>query len=330
MTSPIVRTRGTWRGLALAAAALAAMLAAPAAEAQPYPNKPVKVIVPFAAGGGTDVLTRVWSEAIGKRLNQRFLPENQAGANGALGTLAGIKSKPDGYALVMGVASTMAINPHMMKDIGYTANDLTPVAMIGFSPWLMVVSSKLPFQTVGELVAYGKANPGKLTFASWTATGEVGRKAFTLRSGVELLPVPYAGSVAAMTDLVAGRASMALLDISAALPFIQSGDVRPLAMTSPQRTALLPKVPSIAEAGIQNYDLTSWVILFAPNGTPADIVAKLNKETVAALKQPEVQKRFAELGAEILEWDTGKVKAFVAAQNEKWAAMVKETGSTPK
>ena len=118
MTSPIVRTRGTWRGLALAAAALAAMLAAPAAEAQPYPNKPVKVIVPFAAGGGTDVLTRVWSEAIGKRLNQRFLPENQAGANGALGTLAGIKSKPDGYALVMGVASTMAINRHMMKDIG--------------------------------------------------------------------------------------------------------------------------------------------------------------------------------------------------------------------
>ena len=202
--------------------------------------------------------------------------------------------------------------------------------MIGFSPWLMVVSSKLPFQTVGELVAYGKANPGKLTFASWTATCEVGRKAFTLRSGVELLPVPYAGSVAAMTDLVAGRASMALLDISAALPFIQSGDVRPLAMTSPQRTALLPKVPSIAEAGIQNYDVTSWVILFAPNGTPADIVAKLNKETVAALKQPEVQKRFAELGAEILEWDTGKVKAFVAAQNEKWAAMVKETGSTPK
>ena len=315
----------------LIAAAVAVALGAPAlASAQGYPTNPVKVVVPFAAGGGTDVLTRIWSDALGKRLNRRFLVENQPGANGALGTIAGIKSRPDGYTLVMGVASTMAINPHMMKDVGYTMNDLQPVAMIGFSPWLMVVSSKLPFQSVGDLVAYGKANPGKLTFASWTATGEIGRKALVLRTGVDLLAVPYAGSVAAMTDLVAGRASMALLDISAALPFIQSGEVRPLAMTSPQRTTLLPNVPAITESGIRDYDVTSWVILFAPVGTPAEIVELLNKETIAALAQPEVNKRFVELGAEILEWDVAKVKAFVVAQNEKWAALVKETDSAPK
>jgi tripartite-type tricarboxylate transporter receptor subunit TctC len=326
----VSRARRHLVGAALALAALAVAPSLANAQAQDYPNKPVKLVVPFAAGGGTDVLARIWSDAIGKRLNRRFLVENQPGANGALGTMAGIKARPDGYTLTMGVASTMAINPHMMKDIGYTANDLQPVAMVGFSPWLMVASSKLPFQNVGDVIAYGKANPGKLTFASWTATGEIGRKGFVLRSGVDLLSVPYAGSVAAMTDLVAGRASLALLDISAALPFIQSGDVRPLAMTSSQRTALLPNVPSISESGIQNYDVTSWVILFAPVGTPSDIVAKLNTETIAALGDAEVKKRFDELGAEILEWDVAKVKAFVVAQNEKWAAMVAETGSTPK
>jgi tripartite-type tricarboxylate transporter receptor subunit TctC len=320
---------------ALGAAALfAAVVAVTGAAAQEYPTKPIKVIVPFAAGGGTDVIARIWGEAMGTRLKQRLIIENQAGGNGAPGTMAGIKANPDGYTLVMGVASTMAINPHILKGIGYQATDLQPVAMLAFSPWLMAASAKMPFKTVPEMIAYAKANPGQLTMAAWTATGDVGRKALSMSTGIEILAVPYAvpyaGSAAAMTDLVAGRAALALLDISAALPFLQSGDVRALAMTSSQRTSLLPNVPSIAEAGVRDYEVTSFVAVFAPLRTPKDMVDRLNRETNAALATPEVSKKFVDLGAEILSWDTARLARFVADENRRWAAMVKETGSEPK
>lgn len=320
------------RRIALGAtAAVAALhLASHSAPAQEYPTKPIKVIVPFAAGGGTDVLARIWGEAMSPRLGQRIVVENQGGGNGAPGTLAGIKATPDGYTLVMGVASTMAINPHMMKNIGYTSTDLQPIAMVGFSPWMLVASAKMPFKTAPEMIAYGKANPGKLTMAAWTATGEIGRKALAMRTGVEILPVPYAGSAAAMTDLVAGRAGLALLDVSAALPFLQSGDVRALAMTSSQRTKLMPDLPSIAEAGVKDYEVTSFAAIFAPLRTPKPIVEKLNKETLAALNSPDVSKKMAALGAEIVNWDTAKVAEFLAAENRRWSKMVQETGSQPK
>jgi len=315
---------------AIGAALLATLVTASIAAAQEYPTKPIKVLVPFAAGGGTDVLARIWGDVMSPRLKQRILIENQAGGNGAPGTLAGIKANPDGYTLVMGVASTMAINPHMMKNIGYQATDLQPIAMIGFSPWLMAASAKMPFKTVPEMIAYGKANPDQLTMASWTATGEIGRKALALRTGVNVVSVPYAGSAAAMTDLVAGRSALALLDVSAALPFLQSGDVRALAMTSSNRSALLPDVPTISEVGVKDYEVTSFAAIFAPLRTSKDIVEKLNKETVAALNSPEVAKKFADLGAEIVNWDTKTLTDFIAAQNQRWAAMVKETGSEPK
>lgn len=316
--------------LVAAAAVVAALTVTTALSAQEYPTKPIKAIVPFAAGGGTDVLARIWGEAMSPRLKQRIVVENQGGGNGAPGTLAGIKAAPDGYTLVMGVASTMAINPHMMKSIGYRATDLQPVAMLGFSPWLMAASAELPFKTVPEMIAYGKANPGKLTMAAWTATGEIGRKALALRTGIDILPVPYAGSAAAMTDLVAGRAALALLDVSAALPFLQSGKVRALAMTSSQRTALLPDVPSISEAGVKDYEVTSFAAVFAPLKTPREIVEKLNKETIAALNSPEISKKMAALGAEIVNWDTARLSQFIAAENQRWSKMVKETGSEPK
>jgi len=325
-------TFSAWKTIGLATLGSAALLLSLAGTtaAQEYPTKPIKVIVPFAAGGGTDVIARIWGDVMSARLKQRMVIENQGGGNGAPGTMAGIKSNPDGYTLVMGVASTMAINPHMLKGIGYQATDLQPVAMLAFSPWLMAASAKAPFKTTPEMIAYAKANPGQVTMGSWTATGEIGRKALAMRAGVDITSVPYAGSAAAMTDLVAGRAHLALLDISAALPFLQSGDVRALAMTSSQRTKLLPDVPSIAEAGVRDYEVTSFVAVFAPLRTPKDIVDKLNRETNAALATPEVSKKFVDLGAEILAWDTAKLAQFVADENRRWSAMVKETGSEPK
>lgn len=170
------------RSMRATAVVLASLAFAGTAAAQEYPSKPIKVIVPFAAGGGTDVIARIWGDVMSARLKQRFLIENQAGGNGAPGTIAGIKSNPDGYTLVMGVASTMAINPHMLKGVGYQATDLQPVAMLAFSPWLMAASAKVPYKTASEMIAYAKANPGQVTMGSWTATGQIGRKALAIRA----------------------------------------------------------------------------------------------------------------------------------------------------
>lgn len=313
--------------LRLVAVALAGLVAtAGAATAQDYPEKPIKVIVPFSAGGGTDITTRLWADLMAERLGERILVENMGGAAGSIGTKAGIAADPDGYNLLMGVASTMAINPHAMPDIDYNPEtDVEPVAMLAFSPWLMAASAKLPVDSVEELIQYDKDHPGELTFAGWTGTGEIGRKVFKLRSGVDLLPVPYPSSVAAMTDLIAGRASIALIDISAARPHVEAGDIKVLAMTSSQRTPLLPDVPSMSEAGVDNYEVTSWVALFAPVGTPKEIIDQLNKETVEAMNDPETTQKLLELGLQPLPWTPEETKAFVAKEGEKWKAMIEET-----
>lgn len=309
-----------------AAAAMLAGLVLPGV-AQDYPNKPVKVIVPFAAGGGTDIFARIWAEQMSAATGQRFLVENMPGAAGAIGTKAGIASEPDGYTLVMGVASTIAINPHTMGDIGYSPlTELQPIALLAYTPWIMVGSAHLPFDAVSDVIEYGKQNPGELTFASWTATGEMGRKVFVLRTEVELLPVPYDGAVAAMNDLVAGRASVAMLDMSSALPFVNSGDVKPLAVTGQQRSPLMPDIPAISESGVSDMEINSWVALFVPAGTPKEIVETLNAQTNQILKKPEIRERLRELAADVYIWTPREVADFVKAQSDGWAKIIKETG----
>jgi tripartite-type tricarboxylate transporter receptor subunit TctC len=259
---------------------------------------------------------------------QRFLVENMPGAAGAIGTKAGIASPHDGYTLVLGVASTIAINPHTMGNIGYKPlTELRPISLLAYTPWIMVSSAKLPFKTVADVIAYGKQHPGELTFASWTATGEMGRKVLGLRTGVDLLPVPYDGAVAAMNDLVAGRASVAMLDLSSALPFINSGDVRPLAVTGPERSALMQDLPALPESGVKDMDINSWVALFAPAGTSDEIIEKLNKETTAILKKPEIREKLAKLGADVYTWAPQEVADFVKKQSDGWAKVIAETGS---
>jgi tripartite-type tricarboxylate transporter receptor subunit TctC len=294
----------------VAVLAMAAAAAVTGARADGYPSKPVKVIVPFAAGGGTDIFARVW------------------GAAGAIGTKAAIKATPDGYTLVMGVASTIAINPHTMGDIGYKPlTELTPISLIAYTPWIMVASSQLPFDRVDGLIDYDKKNPGKLTFASWTATGEIGRKLFALRAGVQIQPVPYDGAVAAMNDLVAGRASVAMLELGSAVPFIEAGKVKPLAVTGPSRTDLIKDLPAIAEAGVKDMDVNSWVALFAPAGTPDAVVAKLNAETSKILAKPDVKARLAKLGADVYLWSPAETAKFVREQSQIWAGVIGEVGA---
>lgn len=311
-----------------AVAGILCTLAAPVA-AQEYPTKPVRVIVPFAAGGGTDIFARIWGEGMGKATGQRFLIENMPGAAGAIGTKAAIGAESDGYTLVAGTASTIAINPHVLGDeIGYSPlTELKPVALFAYTPWIMVASAQLGVDNVEELIAYGKENPGELTWGGWTSTGEIARKIFTLRTGVDIQPVPYDGAVAALNDLVAGRTSVATLDYTSARPFIDSGNIKALAVTGPNRTELLPGLPSFADAGVHDVDINSWVGLFAPADTPDDIVARLNEETNKVFNNPEVRARLAELGADVYTWSPEEWKEFVITQSEIWARTIEEVSS---
>lgn len=317
------------RGLMAGAAALAALALAPmGAVAQDYPNKPITVVIPFAAGGGTDTQARIWGEAMAPLIGQRMVIENVAGAAGVIGTKQGIAAEPDGYTLVMGVASTITINPFTVEAADYSPmDDLQPVALIGYTPYVMVVANQLNVKTLPELIDYGKANPGQLTFAGWTGVGEMARKGLELRAGLVMTPVPYKGTVEAMTDIIAGRASATILDLASALPFIRSGDVTPVVLTAAAKSPALPEVQSIDEAGVQDYFIDSWVTLFAPAGTPPEIVELLNAKTREALQAPEVQARYEELAIEFRDYSVEETENFIREQIEGWKGLIEATGS---
>jgi tripartite-type tricarboxylate transporter receptor subunit TctC len=319
-----------WSGFALAAAMLATMgTATGVAHAQDdYPNKPITAIVPFGAGGGTDTQTRMWGEAMAPITGQRVVVENVPGAAGVIGTKQGIASDSDGYTVVMGVASTIAINPFTVPEADYTPLDvLQPVALIGYTPYVMVVANKLNVKTLPELIEYGKAHPDELTFAGWTGVGEMARKGLELRAGLEMTPVPYKGMVDAMTDIIAGRASGTIVDLASALPFIRSGDVTPIVMTGPDKSAQVPDVQTIDEAGVKDYFIDSWVTLFVPKGTSADIVEYLNAKTREALQTQNVKDRYAELAIEFRDYSVSDTVAFIERQINGWKAMIEATGS---
>jgi tripartite-type tricarboxylate transporter receptor subunit TctC len=297
------------------------------AFAQDYPNRPITAIVPFGAGGGADTQTRIWGEAMAALTGQRIVVENVAGSAGVAGTKQGISAEPDGYTVVMGAASTIAINPVSNPAADYyPPRDLRPVAVIGYTPYVMVVANNLAVKTLPELIEYGKANEGALTYAGWTAVGEFARRGLELRTGLIMTAVPYPGATEAMTDVIAGRASAAILDISSALPFIRSGSVTPIVMTGPDKSPALPDVGTVVEAGVENYVIDSWVALFVPRETPEEIVQYLNAKTREALKSPAATERYAELEIELRDYDVAETESFMAKQVDAWAALIQEAG----
>lgn len=325
-----INRRSALGGVAAAAAIFAATLSvAPiSAMAQDYPNKPITAIIPFGAGGGTDTQSRMWGEAMAPLIGQRIVIENIAGASGVIGTKQGIAAEADGYTVVMGVASTIAINPPTLDAADYVPmDDLQPVALIGYTPYVMVVANDLNVKTLPELVAYDKANPGKLTFAGWTGVGEMGRKGLALRTGMDMIPVPYKGMVDAMTDIIAGRASGTIVDAASALPFIRSGDVTPIVMTASEKSPALPDVQTIDEAGVKDFFIDSWVTLFVPKGTPMDIVEYLNAKTREALQSKSVMDRYDELAIEYRDYSVADTVAFIERQIAGWKTLIEETGS---
>ena len=316
------------RGVAAAAVLLTAAVGfAATASAQDYPNRPITAIVPFGAGGGADTQTRIWGEAIAPLIGQRIVVENVAGSAGVAGTKQGIAAEADGYSVVLGAASTIAINPVTNAAADYEPlEDLRPVALIGYTPYVVVAANDLDVKTVADLVAYGEANEGALTYAGWTAVGEFARKGLERRTGLEMIPVPYPGVTEAMTDVIAGRASVSILDISTALPFIRSGSVTPIMMAGPEKSPALPEVQTTEEAGIEDYLIDSWIGLFAPKDTPTEIVAFLNEKTLEALQSPAATERYADLEIERRDYDLDETLAFMERQIEGWKALIDEVG----
>jgi tripartite-type tricarboxylate transporter receptor subunit TctC len=310
--------------LALAGALLAAT--ALPALAQSYPAKPVRFIVPFPPAGPVDTTARAFTQKLSVYWSQQALVENRAGAGGIVGAEAAAKSAGDGYTFFVGSihhSVLPSLNPKLPYNI---EKDFVPVTFAAQFPIILVAHPSVPAQTVQELIAYAKKNPGKLAFGSAGNGGgtHLAGELFKSMAGVDLLHVPFKGSAPAMTDLLGGQVQLMFSDAPTALPHIKSGRVRALGVGSPKRSALVPDVPTIAESGVKGYDAYSWAGVFAPAGTPKEIVAKVNADIVKALSDSEVRKRLLEAGAEAAPGTPDQFGAFVKAEIGKWAKVVKD------
>jgi len=313
---------------ALAVAALAATL--PAA-AQSWPSKPVRFVLPFPAGGATDTATRVLAEQLSKEYGQQFLADNRPGANGAIAAELAARAAPDGATFFAATNSPMALNPFMMKKLAYDpVRDFAPVARLALVPYVVVVNPEVRVTTLRELVAAAKAEPGKLSYAAGAATGIVAGEALKRVAGIDLLQVPYKGNPPAMTDVVAGRVTLTFTDVVSGLSHITSGKLRPIAVTTKVRTPLMPDLPTVEEAGYSPYDVAGWGAVFAPAGTPPEIVAKLAASIRKTLAQPEVRARFLALGLDPAPSSPEELGAFLRAELAKWERLVKDAGIQPE
>ncbi|HEX8168154.1 MAG TPA: tripartite tricarboxylate transporter substrate binding protein [Beijerinckiaceae bacterium] len=321
--------------LALAAALTAALaLAAPACAASPadtYPNRIVKLIVPFPAGGTTDIFARHIGDRLAKAFGHNFVIDNRGGAGGNIGSDAVAKADPDGYTLLVGTVGTHAINTSLYARMPFDpVKDFAPVAFLAGVPNIMEVNPKnVKAKTVQEFIAEAKAAPKKLSFAS-SGNGtsiHLSGEMFKQMTGVELVHVPYRGSAPAVNDLIAGQVDVMFDNLPSSIEQVRGGNLRAIAVTSAKRTSALPDVPTIAESGLPGFDASSWFAIFAPAKTPPEIVAKINAEVLKALADPELQKRFADIGGEIRMYKPDELGAFVKAEIEKWAKVVKASGA---
>ena len=310
--------------LVAVAMAIATLIGAPIANAE-YPDKPVKLIVPFPPGGGTDIIGRIIGDKLSASGKWKVIVENKAGAGGTLGMDAAAKSRPDGYTLVLGQTSNMSIAPSLMSSLPYDpVKNFTPVTLVDEAPLAITVSAKSPIKTLADLVAAAKAQPGKLLFASpgnatvAHLTGEL----FQRTAGIKYTHVPYKGTAQALPDVISGRAAFFIASLESAMPQVKAGQLRAIAVTGSKRAKELPDVPTVAESGFKDFTAVTWFGIAVPAGTPEPIVQKLNTEIVKILQDPTVKER---LGGEVV---TGP-QAFatlIKADHDKWAKVVKEAG----
>jgi tripartite-type tricarboxylate transporter receptor subunit TctC len=311
---------------------LALLAAAAPAFAADWPTKPITWVVPFAPGGSTDVVARVVGQQVGTSLKQPVVIDNRPGAGGTIAVGAVAKAPPDGYTLIGGTISTHAINATLFKNLAYDPlKDFEPIALIGHVPNALMVNPALNVNSVQELVAFLKKNPDKASFASsgaGTSTHLTGEMLADL-IGVKMTHVPYKGSPQALQDVVAGNVPFLFDQLTAGLPLAKAGKLKLLAVTSPKRSALPPEVPTLAEAGIAGLDLVSWQAVYAPKGTPKDVVQMLNDEVVKALKQPEARAKLeGQLGMEVVGSTPQELTDLMKRDIPRLGALVKKTGAS--
>jgi tripartite-type tricarboxylate transporter receptor subunit TctC len=313
-----------------AMAAVILVAAAATASAQAWPAKPIRYIVPFAPGGTTDILGRIVAEKLSVALGQPVVVENRPGAGGGVGAELTAKSAGDGYTIMGGTISTHAINASLYKSLGYDpVRDFVPITLIARVPNMLVVNPSLPAKDVKELVALLKAHPGKYSFASsGNGTSQhLSGELFKTMTGVDMQHIPYKGSPPALADVVGGQVAMTFDNITTAWPLAKGGKLRALAVTTAVRSSIAPEVPTLAEAGLAGYEVGSWQGVFAPAGTPPDVVRRLNAEIVRIVNAPDVREKLIALGAEPAPNTPEEFASMVKAEVVKWADVVKKSGA---
>ena len=295
------------------------------AWADTYPSRPLKFVVPWPAGGVADTVARVTADKLGERLGQKLIVENRPGASGNIGMATAAAAPADGYTLVLTPTNSLTVNQILYKDLPFdTTRDFLPLTVLATVPNVLVVNRTVPTKDLGELVAYARANPGKLSFASpGLATGaHLAGELLKVEAGIDMLHVPYTGIAPAMNDVVGERVSLMFLGISSALPHIRSGSLRPLAVAALKRSPLLPDVPLVADAGYPGFDVTSWYGIALRSGTPAEIVDRLYREIVEVLKLDDVKERFAGLGVEPGGLPPAAFAELVRSEAKKWGDII--------
>lgn len=293
-----------------------------------YPTRAVKIVVPFGAGGLTDIVARAVAQHLSARLGQQFVVENKTGASGNIGADFVAKSKPDGHTLLVGSIGTNAVNAHLFANMPYANRDFSAVALLASGTLMLVTNpQQVPARNLRELLDYARQNPGRLAYASGGpgASQHLAGELLKSMAAVDIAHVPYRGIAPAVADVVSGQVSMTF-DLASVAPFVRSGQLRPIAVANGRRSSAFPEVPTIAEAGLPGYEASAWYGLFAPAGTPPAVVALLNAEANRALANPELRERLQTLGAEPIGGTPQDAQRFVDAETLKWGAVVKKAG----
>jgi len=302
---------------------IGAFMALTAPSLAAWPERPITAIVPFAAGGGTDGVARILADHLGRNLGQAVVIENRGGANGNIGAVAAARARPDGYSFFFTTGTTQAINPALYRSLPYDPlRDFAPVGRIGVFPLMLAVHPGVKAENIGAFITALKAVPGKYTFGHWSAVYLAAGKSFVRQIGAEVLDVPYRSSANTMTDLVAGRISFAIVDLTIGIPLARGNEVRPLAVTGAQRSALLPNLPTLQEAGLAGYDIAAWMGVYAPANTPAEALRGMGAALTRALVDPSVVDRLSTLGFEPMPGDAAELARFNAAEITRWQALI--------
>ncbi|MBK6336450.1 MAG: tripartite tricarboxylate transporter substrate binding protein [Betaproteobacteria bacterium] len=325
--NPLRRTLAILPAIALSLATLAAV---GFAHAQAFPQKPVRLVVPFPPGGPIDTVARAIAQKLTEAWGQTVVVDNRPGAGGNIGADLVAKAAPDGYTVVMGALSTHAVNPSLYPKMPYDAvKDFAPISLVAVTPNVLVVNPSLPVATAREFIAYARANPGKLAFGSGSngSAGHLAGELFKVDAGVDMLHVPFKGAAPAMQALLAGDTQLMFDNLASATAQVKAGKLKALAVTTARRSKLAPDLPTLAEAGLPGFDISTWFGLLAPAGTPADVVARWNAEVTRILNSTEMRERMTALGAEPAPDTPAEFARFIAGETAKYARIVKLSGA---